>query len=87
MFLSIFALLANYTAYSVFNALSAQNAPIILRSSIGQFASQMSSNLVALSLDTLLFVAGMSYLEIARPGAVGFTFGCIFAVVFVPTDA
>lgn len=35
IFFSVAALLANFTAWSIFSGVSKQNAPIILRSSIG----------------------------------------------------
>jgi len=56
IFFSVAALLANFTAWSIFSGLSKQNAPIILRSSIGKTDFQMKCSyelhdLVSVSLN------------------------------------
>ncbi|CAB9498941.1 expressed unknown protein [Seminavis robusta] len=81
LFLSVFALIANYTAYSIFNSLSTQNAPIILRSSIGRYTWQKSGDLVNHSMKSLFVVAALSYIEIAQPGPLGATFATIWAAL------
>lgn len=60
IFFSIAALLANYTAWSIFSSLSKENAPIVLRSSMGLYAAQLPSRLVQLSV-YLFFVWVCTY--------------------------
>lgn len=55
IFVSVSALVANFTAWQIFLVLSKQNAAIVLRSSMGLYAAQLPSRLVMISI-YLLFV-------------------------------
>ena len=89
-FVSVFALIANFTAYSVFNSLSKENAPIVLRSSVGQYASQLPGNLVLYSLRAFFVVAVLSFVALADPQALGICFiifWCFIALHVVHVNA
>lgn len=46
IFFSVSALVANFTAMGIFSSLSEQNAPIVLRSTLGLYSAQLPSRLV-----------------------------------------
>jgi hypothetical protein len=76
--LSLCALLCNFTARTTFNCLSKENAPIILRSSIGIYASLLPLRLLQLSMYCFFLVCFLSFWLIMDPTAVGITIslGC-----------
>ena len=79
----MFALGSNYMAYSIFNSLSTENAPIVLRSSIGRYTSDMSNTLVQYSIKMLFLTAVFTFLEIAKPGPLTITVVVLWALVFM----
>lgn len=82
-FLSVFALLANFTAYSVFNSLSKENAPIILRSSVGRYASQLPSDLVYWSMRAFFLVALLTFASLVDPEVFGICVIILMAFIIV----
>ena len=58
IFVSISALVANFTAWQIFLVLGKQNAPIILRSSMGLYAAQLPNRLVMVSIYLLVVWVG-----------------------------
>lgn len=81
--LAVFALVSNYTAYSIFNSLSTENAPIIMRSSVGRYACDLPNDLVNYSIKALFLTAVLSYIEISHPGPPGIVFVVIWILVFL----
>ena len=60
IFFSVAALISNFTAWSVFMSLSNENAPIILRSTLGLYAAQLPSRLVTCAIYLFLCVVLLS---------------------------
>lgn len=81
LFTSVAALIANFTAASVFSALSKENAPVVLRSSIGLYAAQLPSRLVFFAKQLFLVVVILSFwIIMPHLGAIIIT---VFAIILV----
>lgn len=61
IFFSVSALVANFTAWSVFSSLSRQNAPIVLRSNVGLYAAQLPMRLVLAATYLFLSFVGLTW--------------------------
>lgn len=81
IFLSIGALIATLTAWSIFTVVSRENSATILRSSIGLYTAQLPSGYVLLSLYSFVVWVSM-FLWILLPlyFAVAFTLGAVLQI-------
>ena len=75
--------MANFTARTTFNSLSKENAPIILRSSIGLYAASIPQRLLVHSIYIFFLLCLLSFWEIANPTAVSMTVSLICVALFV----
>ena len=73
IFFSVAALIANFTAWSIFSGLSKQNAAIILRSSIGVYAAQLPNRLVVATFYLFFAWTVMFWWIVSGTGAIVLT--------------
>ncbi|CAB9498938.1 expressed unknown protein [Seminavis robusta] len=84
IFFSVSALVANFTAWSVFSSLSTENAPIVLRSNVGLYSAQLPSRLVVLALYLFFAVIVLTW-WVVMPGEAAFflTLGGFLVIVHI----
>ncbi|CAB9510573.1 expressed unknown protein [Seminavis robusta] len=82
IFFSVTALVANFTATSIFSSLSKENAPIVLRSTLGLYAAQLPSRLVTGAI-YLFFLVVICTWVILMPQGLSLGLGVVASILLI----